>query len=220
MLSVVIPTMWKYKPFEAVLPYIVENPSVGQVIIINNDNLAMPDLPCFDNPKLNLITPPRNLYVNPSWNLGVNISSHSKICLYSDDVVVDPRLFEKADEFLNDDVGVLGACPGNVDQQQPAVTTGEIDIVECSSNPYISNWAFGSCFFITRKNWKPIPEELKIWYGDTLQWEWQLKNGRKNYLATNLIYYSPQAITVNSLTEPVNVDMVEDKFYAEFSKSL
>jgi len=208
-----IPTMWKYAPFQGVLPFIIKSPAVGQVILINNNNTEAPDLPWFDSPKVNIVTPSTNLYVNPSWNLGVNISNYDKICVLSDDVILDTRLFEKADKFLNETVGVLGVCPGNIEQQQPVVTTGEIDIVEWPSNPYISHWGFGSCFFMMQKHWNEIPEALKIWYGDTLQWECLIKEGRKNYLATNIVYYSPQSVTVKTLTEPV-------KFYAEFSKSL
>ena len=213
MISVVIPTMWKHLPFAEVLPFIISHPTVGQVIIINNNEADTPSLHCLDDPKVLVVTPEKNIYVNPSWNLGVKLSTYDKICIYSDDVSIDLRLFDKADEFLNKGVGVLGVCPGNIEQNQPPVTTGEIDIIEWPSDPFISNWAFGSCFFMMRENWNEIPEPLKIWYGDYYQWECSLKEGRKNYLATNIVYYSPQSVTVKTLTEPVNVDMAEDKFY-------
>ena len=205
--------MWKYPPFTAVLPFIINHPSVGQVILINNNEAEAPSLPCLDDPKVTVVTPEKNIYVNPAWNLGVKMSSYDKVCIYSDDVIVDLDLFTKADEFLNTSVGVLGVCPGNTEQNQPAVTTGEIQIVEWPSTQFISNWGFGSCFFMMRENWKEIPEPLKIWYGDYYQWECSMKEGRKNYLAINVKYYSPQSVTTRSLTEPVNVDMVEDKFY-------
>lgn len=218
MITIVIPTMWKFKPFQWFLPFLINSPSVGQVIIIDNNHEEIPDLQCLLHSKVNVVTPYKNLYVNPSWNLGVNMSTHEKVCVLSDDVIVDPRLFIKADDFLNDNlqnIGILGACPGDVDRIQPAVTTGEIDIVKADSLPYVSNWGFGSCFFILREYWTQIPETLKIWYGDVLQWETQLKLGRTNYLATNLNFYSPWNVTVKSLglTENLNIDFVEDKFY-------
>ena len=37
MLSVIIPTMWKYEPFLDYLKGVLEQESVGEVIIINND---------------------------------------------------------------------------------------------------------------------------------------------------------------------------------------
>lgn len=220
MLSVVIPTMWKYAPFCEFLPQVLDSPAVGQVILINNNKAETPHISCLHHSKIQIVAPEKNLYVNPSWNLGVELSHYNKICILSDDVFVDVKLFIKADEFVNESVGVLGACPGNVKEFQPAVTTGTIDIIEWPSKPHVSNWGFGSCFFMMKDHWYKIPDILKIWYGDTMQWEIQIRRGRKNYLATNLVYNSPQSVTIKTLDEIINPDSVEDKFYKRYMETI
>ena len=50
MISVIIPTMWKYEPFLGFIEYLARVPSVGEIIIINNAADKTPGNTVFYNP--------------------------------------------------------------------------------------------------------------------------------------------------------------------------
>ena len=54
MLSVIIPTMWKYAPFLDYLEGVLEQNSVGEVIIINNNVYATPDSEVLAHEKIRM----------------------------------------------------------------------------------------------------------------------------------------------------------------------
>ncbi len=53
MLSVIIPTMWKFKPFPRYLEQIIGQDCIGEVILIDNDIEARPK-DFFSHPKIKL----------------------------------------------------------------------------------------------------------------------------------------------------------------------
>ncbi len=106
MISVIIPTMWKYKPFIRFLADLTWVSSIGEIIIIDNNPSERPSTDLFLHPLINMITHGHNIYVNPAWNLGVEKSKHDKICLLNDDVIVDLKLFNRMETFLNPSVGL------------------------------------------------------------------------------------------------------------------
>jgi len=71
MISVVIPTMWKFRPFLQFLEDMLDSPAVGEVIIINNDAVKTPVDHVLSNPKVRMYDFGKNIYVNPAWNFGV-----------------------------------------------------------------------------------------------------------------------------------------------------
>jgi FkbM family methyltransferase len=51
--------------------------------------------------------------------------------------------------------------------------------------------------FLHRSNWAVIPGELEIYYGDNYIFDWQLAQGRTNYLIANLLFSTPFASTTS-----------------------
>ena len=68
MLSIVIPTLQKNKEIlYNLIDSLDTDKSVGEIIIIDNSLKGIE----YISQKVKVITPEENLFVNPSWNLGV-----------------------------------------------------------------------------------------------------------------------------------------------------
>lgn len=196
MISVVVPTLWKYSPFLDFVNHLVQIDTIGEVIIFNNDRANTPTHDVLSHPKVKLINCDKNIFVNPAWNLGVHLSRHDKVCIINDDVVVDLKLFFKIDEFLTKDMGLVGLCPGRPEFNQSPITDGTINFIPWSGQ---HTFGFGSLFFLHKENWNYIPTGLDIYYGDNWAFDTQLRMGRTNWLATNCFYYSPWAASTSKL---------------------
>jgi len=201
--------MWKYDPFCDFLSEVVKLPVVGEIILINNNIQATPNHVALEDPKITIVNVPKNIYVNPAWNLGVTLSKFDKLCFLSDDVIVDLNAFTKADEFLTEDMGVIGICQGHQEFGQPPVTDGSINIVEGKG---INPFGLGSLFFIHKNNWIEIPEEFRIWFGDEYVYRKQTKT---NYRIINCNYHSPCSVTLSSLTSSKKIIDEEIRLWKE-----
>lgn len=198
MLSVITPTMWVPETFCDFLQYVVKQECVGEVIIINNAVDKTPDHSVLSHPKIRMVNCDENIYVNPAWNLGAQMAFFEHLCFLSDDVIVDLRAFYKADDFMakTPDMGMLYICPGYEEQQQPKVTTGEIEI---ESSPVTNRYGYGAFFFVHKNSWNPIPEQFKIWFGDHFTFmHFQLQR-KVSYYIKNCFFSTPWAVTVKDI---------------------
>jgi len=216
MLSVITPTMWKFEPFYDFLKYVVLQECVGEVIIINNAQDETPDLPVLNNQKVRLINCNENMYVNPSWNLGANLAVFENLCFLSDDVIVDLRAFYKADEFMDKtkNIGMLYICPGIEEQNQPKVTTGEIEI---ESDIVTNRYGYGAFFFVKKKDWYPIPEQFKIWFGDHITFMNLQERNQKSYYMKNCFFYTPWAVTVKYVASQPDYSVRDDNEFKVYT---
>lgn len=195
MLSLVIPTMWKFKPFVDFISNVARLSVVDDIIIINNDVINTPNHPVWSNSKIRLIDFGKNIGVNPAWNYGVELSKNEKIIIMNDDVITDLKLFFKVDEFLSKDIGLLGLCAGRPEFNQFAITNGNINFIPWQGE---HTFGFGSLFCVHKRNWNTIPDGLVVYYGDNWAFDTQLRMGRKNWLIVNCFFHSPWATTTTS----------------------
>lgn len=173
--SVILPTMYKIDYLYDTLSRLSSIPSIDEIILIENDDCLGEK---FLNEKIIYVKPYSNLFVNPSWNLGVKMSNNQYICLLSDDIVFD---FEFVFDMLsNEDTldicGVLGLSEESFKD--------EIKY----NNPYVAEtsyrgYGFGCCMFMNKENYKFIPDELKILWGNHYLF---CKQSKKNYVIKNL----------------------------------
>lgn len=164
MFSVILPTLWKLE-YREELQKIHDSPTVGELILINNDRKSTPDwFVQMHLPKLIEVRPDENIFVNPAWNLGVRMAKYEHCLLFSDDVVVDSYDFLKqTDEYLKDKDVVIGCS----EECYKINTTEDFKIID-----QVGNRPFGyGCIMVFRKeSYRPIPEIYKIWYGDNLMY--------------------------------------------------
>jgi hypothetical protein len=162
--SIIIPTMWKSNLIHQMLPKYETCDLIKEVIIIDNDPNNTPDLDSYS--KVRYYTKGTNIYVNPAWNMGVALANY-KIILANDDILI-ADITDVLTAILNSDFDIVGAC---------IVSDGGgkriDDISHLGKFPGLS---FGCFMYI--KDYEPIPENIKIWYGDDLQYHLSMKRGR------------------------------------------
>jgi hypothetical protein len=165
-----MPTMWKPEGVLERVNLIVEHPSVFELILIDNSDTP-PDLGFIK--KVKHIKEGKNTFVNPAWNKGYEIafSTIDKLCFLNDDVITDWDIFDKMDYegIISEDKGMIGAMPSC---WQGFNTSPGVHSTNTMPNCY------GCLFFIHRKSYTPIPEDLLVHYGDNWLFE---KSGKQNY---------------------------------------
>ena len=154
--SVIIPTLWRPATVLQLLESLQNSDHVQEVIIIDNCRSARPLLP--ELSKVQLIDKGTNLFVNPSWNVGVTLAQSESICMCNDDILFPDNLLEyMRHQRLRK---VIGLHPSSYslsrdDAPDPWLEEGA---------HIISNW--GSMLFLNKSHYQPIPLKLKVWWGD------------------------------------------------------
>jgi hypothetical protein len=179
-------------------------PVVGEVILINNNRQLTPHHEVLEHSKVKHHIMEENIYVNPAWNMGASLAENDVLCILSDDVLVDLRVFFEADKFVTKEVGALGI---GINYEYYRALNGQFDYITNIQNIIISGdvtikehlidgmpVASGSLFFIHKENWINIPEPFKIYFGDTWTFEVQKLLGRKNHRIENVFYYTPWSV--------------------------
>ena len=212
MISLIIPTLWKYEEFPHFLEMMMRIPVVKEVHIINNYVEKTPDCTALKNPKIVMHNQPKNIGVHPAWNFGVESSSAENVCLCSDDVVFDLKLLFEVDDFLNSDLedntGIVAMRTSFILFQlhsKQIDEIGKIDSFLCDQLTVTGNIKFkqmdipepghGALFFCKKKNWIEIPKELVKDYGDVFEWYAQVEIGRKNYSINDCFFYHKVSTT-------------------------
>jgi hypothetical protein len=151
--------MWRSEWIWISLNRIEKCREVGEIILIDNSSEFFNYYESLD--KVKLIQPPENLYVNPSWNLGVKLAKNDCIALLNDDINFSSTIFETINEDILKQAGIIGMGQGNY------------ELKDIQNEPYLQPWKPGindggwGCFIMLHKTyWVDIPDEIKIWYGD------------------------------------------------------
>lgn len=166
MYSVIIPTMWRSTQLAYMLPALIQHSLIGEIIVINNDASKTPEyFSSLEDPRIVKITPGNNIGVNPAWNLGVRTSKFDKLCFLSDDIEFDINVFN----FLNDKLEEKDGLVGVYVHPWPREGATEIKLVEKMI------FGYGALMFMNKKNYIPIPEEFKIFFGDVFMFIASLK---------------------------------------------
>lgn len=170
MFSIICPTMWRGEGLKPLIEFAETSPYIGEVLVINN---ASDVTPAWFEPKayrkIRTYDPGCNIYVNPSWNLGVILAVSDKICLMNDDIEFDFSVFEFMNDKLGADVGPAGPIfpISLIDGPVRLETDSDLRWKHLIDLPGSTALGWGTLIFLNRKNWFPIPEQLKIFCGDS-----------------------------------------------------
>lgn len=186
MISIVVPTMWRYEPFLDFVQYLLQVDVVSELIVINNDNTRTPNNPILKHPKIRMLDFGTNVFVNPAWNYGAQAAREDIICILNDDLQFDLKLLYKMNDFVKSNMGAIGLMTGDAFHNQIPVTTGNIDIVPYSGQSCIG---FGELMFIHKDAWVSIPDGLNIGMGDVFIFENNIYRNRPNYFIANMFHY-------------------------------
>jgi glycosyltransferase involved in cell wall biosynthesis len=184
--SVVIPTLWKSDKTEKLIKDLIECEYVDEIIVIDNTKNEECDVSHpTTHSKIRLVCKGENIYVNPAWNWGVELSKNEHIAICNDDINFNPNIFESI--LSNNIDGIIGQSSNNFNKNQeglPSVTLMQ------HSRP----WGWGTLILTQKKYWIPIPEQLKVWYGDDF---FCIKNPCKKWILNNFEITTNMSTTSN-----------------------
>ncbi len=164
--DIIIPTMWR-KPeitIYALRSYLSIS-EIKKIIIIDNDRNKRPKINILNSPKIKFLDFKKNIYVNPSWNKGVEEANNGLICLCNDDIIID-RLIIEVINLINftdkNEIELIGIR--GKDHNGFMLSPFKID--KTKNLGIQCNGLFGMAMFLKKENYKPIPDDLKVWFGD------------------------------------------------------
>lgn len=162
--SVIIPTMWRKTDYLlAMLDLYDYSKLVGEVLLIDNEK-------GFDRKKLEvfkkvvILNNGENLFVNPSWNLGVSKAKNDKIILANDDIFIADVECVLHTMYMNLREGQIIGIGKNCFEQKRTKELGKLRIIPVDRREY----GFGVFMALLKESYVEIPDQLKVWYGDTL----------------------------------------------------
>jgi len=159
MYTVIIPTMWvNVTLLEKMICIYNQSNYINEIIIIDNNPIDKIKL---DFKKVKILTKNKNIYVNPAWNWGVSESNNEKIIIANDDILIEnfENIIIKIDEFLKDKI-VIGLKTKLLENEKQ-----QVSIIKCQKRPY----GWGTFMAMNKKSYIYVPEYLKIWAGDDIQ---------------------------------------------------
>ena len=167
MFTCVIPTLWKSPRIIDLVAELCRCPSVGEVIVIDNDPSSAMGLYINTNvhAKLKIMHMQENIFVNPAWNLGVNEAKYDDIALVNDDINFNSDVFTMFDDGR---LKTLKGAVGMAIENYKLTENGELRIVQRGGIHY----GWGCMILINKENYVAIPDDLLIWCGDN----WMQKN--------------------------------------------
>lgn len=162
MYSVIIPTIWRSTRTLRLISDLVQCSRVGEVIIIDNNNGQIAE-----GGKVKIISNGKNNYVNPSWNMGVYAATYPFIALCNDDINFNAsKMFELEPDY-GDIFGIGSACyETEIEFDYPTV-----------SHTHSRGHGWGCLMLMRNEEYPPIPNELKVSYGD----DWLFKKLPNRY---------------------------------------
>lgn len=180
MISFIVPTMWKdsKRLGNVIEDYKRANIPNAEFILIDNSH------GCYLEPEITILIPKENLFVNKSWNIGVDIARNNIVCLLNDDIEINFQTIKHNLETINNlNFGIIGfdANKNLGTEFNTNVDVFEFKEAECR---YLG---FGCMMFIRKENYIKIDEQLKVFFGDDLLYWWNKdKHNRPIYIIDNL----------------------------------
>ena len=212
--SAIIPTLWKAKDFtDHLVDVLVEDKSVGEIIIIDN---APADF-FYENDKTITLWPDENIYVNPSWNLGIEESSYDKFIIFNDDIIVPYNFVSQLKNLLTIDRGIIGIDAPSIikidsfDDKNITFLDREIELKSIVNR----DWGFGIVMAGHRNSYYTIPKNIRIWYGDDYLTQMNTQQGKVNYVIDDIPIFTKMSATsdLEEFNEIKNVDtLMYDRF--------
>ena len=214
--SAIIPTLWKAKEFtDHLVDVLIEDKSVGEIIIIDN---APTDF-FYDNEKVVTLRQEENIYVNPSWNLGVEESYYDKFIIFNDDIIIPYNFVSQLESMLTPDKGIIGIDERgvikipNFDSKNITFLDRKIDLKPIKKRC----WGFGITLAGHRKSYYKIPENIRIWYGDDYLIQMNSKDFKVNYIVDDLPIFTMMSAT-SDLEEFEDIKNIDHLMYDRFGK--
>ncbi len=176
-ITVVIPTLQKnIKILTQLLNALEKDNSVDEIIVIDNSLKGINS----NSAKINVIIPDKNLYVNPSWNLGVKKARNEIVALLNDDIIIPENFCGAVANKMRPGMGIIGMNGSLIEPITDINRQPPIEEVFLQPASYM-DWYWGIALFFYKDSYFKIPEEIKIVYGDSWLFTFCKKFKKQNY---------------------------------------
>lgn len=183
--SVVIPTLQKNKEIlDNLIKTLNNDNSVSEIILIDNSVQGYSS----ECEKLRVIVPTENLFVNPSWNLGVKESKEDIVALLNDDITITNDFCTKVIEQMSPEMGVIGFHRDFIDNIQQVMPTPESTDLSLEKACGRCGF-FGVAMFFYKSSYYEVPEDMIIYWGDDWLYYQNKKHHKNNYYIVNQRIY-------------------------------
>lgn len=210
-ITVIIPTMQKdVVNLNTLIGVLESDEGVSEIIVINNCKKPFQS----GYSKVRVINSGKNLYVNPSWNLGITEAKTEYYALFNDDVLVCENFCSKVLDLIIpcDDFGILGMGEGTVTNTSDMTIPAALDFRISQNGNYERPFNWGVIIFGKKSNFELIPQNLKIMCGDDfLRYTAQQKNLKIYDLANANIAHlgSLTSSSSNKIVRMGQLDIIE-----------
>lgn len=193
--------MWRSDLLRSSIIEYLNSEYINEIIIIDND--PKHKFIDHDHEKIKIISKGENIFVNPSWNLGYELSKNENLIFANDDVFIKSiDLF--LSKFLKFDDSIIGLNYNKINQNT------EVVIEKTEENIC---FGFGTFFYLQKKNYIRIPEEFKIFFGDVILYN----NTKKRYTFYGPNIQMKMSTTSNSFLNQYS-DLEKPIWKEKFSK--
>ncbi len=184
-ISAIIPTLQKNVILlENLIKSLDQDDNVDEIIIIDNSLKGIQPI----SDKLKIITPNENLFVNPSWNLGVKTAKNEIVVLLNDDITIPNDFCKRVAEKMTPNMGIIGFNRDFVETTQDILPPPEQTPLKLEK-VYGRCGHFGIAMFFFKSSYVQIPEDIKIYWGDDWLFIQNKRQKRQNYFISNQIIY-------------------------------
>ena len=150
MVSIIIPTLAPSMELKKLVEKYIKYDDVDEIIIVCNGFIWELNVQ-----NVRLASLPKNIYVNPAWNLGVELSSSEYTILLNDDFVYTEGLHKAFISALKvDRIGAVGLRFGSRDSLYSLRVERR------------RHYGWGTCIGFKTDDFVTIPNYLKIYNGD------------------------------------------------------
>ena len=178
MVSVIIPTLQKDRAnLDLLVQTLADDAAVSEILLIDNSCQGY----MASSEKVRVILPERNLFVNPSLNLGVREAKNDLFEYFNDDVLVCENFCSKVQQLISREHSfgsLIMAMTSIVNTKRlalPSETDFRVVPVEALPDKYAGQ-VYSCIMFSRKKIWKDIPEHIKVLCGD----DFIIQNCREN----------------------------------------
>ena len=183
--TVVIPTLQKNASIlNKLISTLEQDNAVDEILLIDNSCQGFSSA----SKKLEVIKPECNLYVNPSWNLGVERAKNEIVALLNDDIIIPDNFCSRVISQMSPEMGIIGMNGTKIE------SISDINQIPAAENIYLEpasymDYYYGIAMFFYKTGFCKIPDEIKIVYGDSWIFTSCKKQKKQNYRISGCTIY-------------------------------
>ncbi len=209
-----IPCLYGAGHTKEAIESVVNKPGVDLLLIDNGAEPSVKEVLNSYSAKLNVkvISNPENIYVNPAWNQILNHFLNNKydyLLIMNSDLILHKDWKKVLDAYLNE-------YPNNI--PIPYISSNRNDLdrnIDIFSSIEVVAGTPGVLICLNKSHVNlvyPIPETLKVWFGDNWIYDGLRGVGYKTIIVNNLITYhsgSQNVSKVKGISEIIEQDKIE-----------